>query len=61
LGQSGDGHFCPIGGLADDHVLLLDTARFKYPPHWAKLDSLFDAINTVDSVSGQKRGFLLLS
>ena len=36
LGQTGDGHFSPIGGYdaASDQVLLLDVARFKYPPHW---------------------------
>lgn len=32
LGQSGDGHFSPIGGYnrEKDLVLLLDVARFKY-------------------------------
>lgn len=32
LGQTGTGHFSPIGAYdeASDHVLVLDTARFKY-------------------------------
>jgi glutathione gamma-glutamylcysteinyltransferase len=36
LGQSGEGHFSPIGGYhpASDHVLIMDVARFKYPAHW---------------------------
>jgi hypothetical protein len=40
--QTGDGHFSPIGGYseADDLVLILDTARFKYPPHWVPLNML---------------------
>lgn len=33
LGQTGSGHFSPIGGFneARDKVLILDVARFKYP------------------------------
>jgi len=36
LGQTGDGHFCPIGGynIEARKVFCFDTARFKYPPHW---------------------------
>ena len=34
LGQTGEGHFSPIGGYdpASDLALVLDVARFKYPP-----------------------------
>ncbi len=40
LGQTGDGHFSPIGGYHPDRdlVLILDVARFKYPPHWVSLE-----------------------
>lgn len=36
LGQSGSGHFSPIGAFDrdTDMVLIMDVARFKYPPHW---------------------------
>lgn len=36
LGQTGLGHFSPLAGYnaASDKVLLMDVARFKYPPHW---------------------------
>eukprot|EP00518_Triparma_eleuthera_P011819 CAMPEP_0182466220 /NCGR_PEP_ID=MMETSP1319-20130603/11646_1 /TAXON_ID=172717 /ORGANISM="Bolidomonas pacifica, Strain RCC208" /LENGTH=232 /DNA_ID=CAMNT_0024666179 /DNA_START=183 /DNA_END=877 /DNA_ORIENTATION=+ len=36
LGQTGSGHFSPLGCYDPeaDAVLVLDTARFKYPPHW---------------------------
>lgn len=32
--MTGDGHFSPVGGYHEgkDLVLILDTARFKYPP-----------------------------
>ncbi len=53
LNQTGDGHFCPVGGLCmqEDKALLFDTARFKYPPHWVNLPDLYNAIDTVDQVS----------
>ncbi|KAK9733774.1 hypothetical protein RND81_04G091300 [Saponaria officinalis] len=33
---TGSGHFSPVGGYhaGKDMVLILDVARFKYPPHW---------------------------
>ncbi|EDO43790.1 predicted protein, partial [Nematostella vectensis] len=36
LKQTGKGHFSPIAALdlQTDSVLVFDTARFKYPPHW---------------------------
>jgi len=39
LGQTGQGHFSPIAGYdeVEDLVLVLDVARFKYPPHWVRL------------------------
>jgi glutathione gamma-glutamylcysteinyltransferase len=62
LGQTGDGHFSPIGGFhaATDQVLVLDTARFKYPPHWVPVDLLFRAMQEEDPVTRQPRGWLLL-
>ena len=43
LGQTGDGHFSPVGGYheGEDLALILDTARFKYPPHWVPLPVLY--------------------
>lgn len=50
LEQTGDGHFSPIGGYHPDRdlVLIMDVARFKYPPHWVKLSLLFEAMQQVD-------------
>ena len=62
LGQTGDGHFSPIGGYHPkrDLVLLLDVARFKYPPHWVSLSLLWKAFEPVDPVTNQCRGYILL-
>lgn len=54
LGQTGVGHFSPIGGYhpGRDLVLILDVARFKYPPHWVKVSQLFKAMTFADSTTG---------
>ena len=61
LGQTGDGHFSPIGGYhkEDDRVLILDVARFKYPPHWVSLSVLYEAMFLLDSSTNQPRGIIL--
>ncbi|GLD96586.1 hypothetical protein PINS_up005269 [Pythium insidiosum] len=63
LGQTGDGHFSPIGGYheAEDMVLLLDVARFKYPPHWIKLELAYASLQRVDPSNGMPRGLVILS
>ena len=62
LGQTGDGHFSPIGGYdpGSDHALVLDVARFKYPPHWVPVPALHAAMLPVDAVTGRPRGWMLL-
>lgn len=61
--QTGTGHFSPIGGYhaGRDMALILDVARFKYPPHWVPVSLLWDAMDTVDEATGQPRGFMLIS
>ncbi|KAL3531209.1 hypothetical protein ACH5RR_010531 [Cinchona calisaya] len=61
--QTGTGHFSPIGGYhaGRDMALILDVARFKYPPHWVPLSLLWQAMDTVDEVTGLHRGFMLIS
>jgi glutathione gamma-glutamylcysteinyltransferase len=63
LGQTGSGHFSPIGGYhaGRDLVLVLDVARFKYPPHWVGLERLWQAMLPVDAATGLSRGFLELA
>jgi hypothetical protein len=63
LGQTGDGHYSPIGGYHPglDLVLIMDVARFKYPPFWVSLRELWDAMAEIDVQSGQSRGYFVLS
>lgn len=63
LGQTGAGHFSPIGGYhaESDSVLVMDVARFKYPLHWVPLTDMVQAMSLTDPVSGLPRGFLKLS
>lgn len=60
LGQTGTGHFSPVGGYhaGRDLVLILDVARFKYPPHWVPLAELFHAMLPVDPETRRSRGYL---
>lgn len=62
LGQTGSGHFSPIGGFHSrrDLALVLDVARFKYPPHWVPVERLFHAMESVDPATGRARGFMTL-
>lgn len=61
--QTGSGHFSPIGGYhaGRDMALILDVARFKYPPHWVPLTLLWEAMDIVDEASGENRGYMLIS
>lgn len=56
--QTGTGHFSPIGGYhaGKDMALILDVARFKYPPHWVPLKLLWEAMDHFDETTGQRRG-----
>ncbi|XP_020220484.1 glutathione gamma-glutamylcysteinyltransferase 1 isoform X2 [Cajanus cajan] len=61
--QTGGGHFSPIGGYhpEKDMVLILDVARFKYPPHWVPLEVLWEGMNYVVDTTRLTRGFMLIS
>lgn len=61
--QTGTGHFSPIGGYhaGRDMALILDVARFKYPPHWVPLPLLWEAMDNIDETTGHRRGFMLIS
>ena len=63
LDQTGDGHFSPLAAYdkKSDSVLILDTARFKYGAHWAKLPLVYEAMKPADKTTGKSRGYALLS
>ncbi|KAL3816895.1 hypothetical protein ACHAXA_006971 [Cyclostephanos tholiformis] len=50
LGQVGGGHFSPLGAyhVATDSFLVMDVAKYKYPPVWVGADTLYGAMATVD-------------
>ncbi len=63
LGQQRYGHISPLGAYdkAADRFLILDVARYKYPPVWVRAADLFAAMNTPDAGNGgQSRGYILL-
>lgn len=63
LGQTGSGHFSPIGGYSAMNggmVLVLDVARFKYPSYWVPIRKLFESLIPVDTVTGSPRGYVVL-
>jgi glutathione gamma-glutamylcysteinyltransferase len=61
LGQTGSGHFSPVGGYhrARDLALILDVARFKYPPHWVSVERLWQATHAIDPATRRARGWLV--
>jgi hypothetical protein len=64
IGQEKGGHISPLAAYdADtDRFLLLDVARYKYPPVWISASELFNAMNTTDSDNqNRSRGFVLVS
>jgi glutathione gamma-glutamylcysteinyltransferase len=63
IGQTGDGHFSPIGGYhpAKDLVLIMDTARFKYPPFWVPLEDLWRSMSLEDEQTSETRGYFVVS
>ena len=50
LGQVGGGHFSPLGAYHQqtDSFLILDVAKYKYPPVWVGADTLFSSMSTID-------------
>jgi len=63
LNQTGDGHFSPIAGYCaeTDRLLILDVARFKYPPHWCPVEVMYEALKPIDKDTGKSRGWCLLT
>ncbi|CAJ2641211.1 glutathione gamma-glutamylcysteinyltransferase 1-like [Trifolium pratense] len=63
LKQTGDGHYSPIGGYhaEKDMVLVLDVARFKYPPYWIPLTNLWEGMSYINEFTRKSRGFMLIS
>jgi hypothetical protein len=63
LGQVGGGHWSALAAYdaQSDSVLILDVAKYKYPPAWVSISILQQAINTIDTVSNKARGLVVVS
>ncbi|MBV8882632.1 MAG: phytochelatin synthase family protein [Chroococcidiopsidaceae cyanobacterium CP_BM_RX_35] len=63
LGEEKGGHISPLAAYNEqtDRFLILDVSRYKYPPIWVKAVDLWQAMATMDSVSGKTRGFVVVS
>lgn len=62
MNEAGGGHMSPLAAWDEDtdRVLLLDTAAYKYPPHWVPVTTLFAAMQSVDADSGRSRGWVVV-
>ncbi|KAJ2850223.1 hypothetical protein IWW36_002073 [Coemansia brasiliensis] len=63
MGQTGDGHFSPIGAYhpQSNKALVLDSARYKYPSWFADVDKLYDSLQPVDPETNLPRGYFMIS
>jgi hypothetical protein len=64
IGQERGGHISPLAAFdaESDRFLVLDVARYKYPPVWVKTTDLFAAMNTTDSDNQNRtRGYVLVA
>lgn len=63
IGQTGSGHFSPVAGYhpGEDRMLILDTARFKYPPFWVRVEMMWEAMRAqVQPDFPVSRGYMLI-
>ena len=63
VGQKGGGHIVPLAAvsLSNKVVLLMDVATYRYPSVWVSYQTLYSAMNTLDSTSRKSRGFVVVS
>jgi hypothetical protein len=63
IGEERGGHISPLAAYdaQADRFLILDVARYKYPPVWVKTAELFAAMNTIDADNQNKtRGYVVI-
>lgn len=63
LGQREGGHISPLAAYSaqSDRFLVLDVARYRYPPVWVSAGDLWAAMNAIDDTSGRSRGFVVVA
>lgn len=63
IGEVGCGHFSPLAAYNQsvDKFLILDVARYKYPPVWVSTKELYQSMSEgLDSLSNMHRGYLVV-
>jgi len=63
INEIGGGHWSPLAAYhpASDSALVLDVARYKYPPMWVPVAELYQAAQSADDVSGISRGIVVMA
>jgi len=63
LGQGDIGHISPISAYdaTSDMVLIMDTAANRFPLTWVPLEALFAGMQTIDTETGDMRGYVEVS
>lgn len=62
LRQIGGGHWSPVAAYdsVSDSFLVLDVARFKYPPVWIDAAAFINSMKTYDITGTHSRGFIII-
>jgi hypothetical protein len=63
IGEMGGGHFSPLAAYdaKSDRFLLMDVARYRYPPVWVTSKALWHAMSDVDGSNKKPRGYIMLT
>jgi len=63
INQTGGGHISPVAAFdaGSDRVLILDVARYKYPPVWLTISDLHGAMSAIDPDANSTRGLVVVS
>ncbi|MBA2726634.1 MAG: glutathione gamma-glutamylcysteinyltransferase, partial [Parachlamydiaceae bacterium] len=61
LKQDGTGHWSPVAAYdhESDSFLILDVARYKYPPAWVSGKAFITGMKSLNH-KGLSRGFIIL-
>lgn len=62
LDEEGSGHMSPLVAYdkKSDRFLMLDVARYRYPPVWVKTQDLWKALDSFDSDAHAYRGLVIV-
>lgn len=54
IGDPEHGHFSPIGAynFKKDAFLIMDVAKYKFPPVWVPSANLYNGVRTIDNCAG---------